>query len=69
MRVDEFSMHELRERVMLQFRSLLHRYKNCKKGDFLNDSRESQDLESICSAKITRVPSQPEVFPNLRSML
>ena len=34
MRVDEFSILKLRERerVMIQYRSSLHRYRNCKEG-------------------------------------
>ena len=35
----------------------------------MGDSREFQDIESICSGKLSHVPSQPEVVPSLRSML
>ena len=34
-----------------------------------NDSREFQDVESICSGKLSHVPSQPAVVPSPRSML
>ena len=35
----------------------------------MNDSKEFQDIESICSGKLSHVPSQPAVVPSLRSML
>ena len=35
----------------------------------VNDSREFQDFQSICSGKISHVPSQPAVVPSPRSML
>ena len=35
----------------------------------MNDSGEFQDFESICSGKLSHVPSQSAVFPSPRSML
>ena len=35
----------------------------------MNDSREFQDVESICSGKLSHVPSQPPVVPSLSGML
>ena len=35
----------------------------------MNDSREFQEKESICSGKLSHVPSQPAVVPSPRSML
>ena len=49
MRIDEFSRHELRERLLskrshLEYKSLQERV------NFMNDSREFQYVESVCSA-------------------
>ena len=35
----------------------------------MNDSKEFQDVESVCSGKLSRVPSQPAVVPSPRGML
>ena len=35
----------------------------------MNDSREFQDLESVCSGKLSHIPSQPAVFQSLHGML
>ena len=35
----------------------------------MNDSREFQDIESICRAKLSHVPSQPTAVPSPQSML
>ena len=37
--------------------------------NYLNDSREFQDAESICSRKLSHVPSQPAIVPSLGGML
>ena len=61
MRVDEFSVQKLREshatiqELTSQIQELQERV------NFLNDSRESQDRESICSGKLSHVPSHPAV--------
>ena len=36
--------------------------------DYMNDSQEFQDIESICSGKLSHVPSQPAVVPSPRAM-
>ena len=69
MRVDEFSIHKLREshvtiqELTSQIQELQERV------NYMNDSREFQDIDSICSGKLSHVPSQPAVFPSPRSML
>ena len=35
----------------------------------MNDSRGFQDVESICSGKLSHIPSQPAVVPSLCGML
>ena len=35
----------------------------------MNDSREFQDVESICSGKLSHFPSQPTTVPSLGGML
>ena len=67
MRVDEFSIHKLKEthatiQKLTSQRQELQEKMNC-------DSKAFQDIESICSGKLSHVPSQPAVVPSLRSML
>ena len=50
---------------MLQNRRSLHRYRIYKKRVL----RECQDIESMCSGKLSHVPSQTAVVPSPRSML
>ena len=70
MRIDEFSRNELREshatiqELTSQIQELQKKRVNC-----MNDSRECQDFESICSGKLSHVPCQPAVVPSPRSML
>ena len=35
----------------------------------MNDCRKLQDVQSICSAKLFHVPSQPAIVPSLGGML
>ena len=69
MRVDEFSMQKFREshatiqELTSQIQELQERV-NC-----MNDSREFQDVDLICSRKLSHVPSQPAVVPRPRSVL
>ena len=69
MRIDEFSRNELREshetlqELASQIQELQERMK------YMNDSGELQDVESICSGKLSRVPSQPAIVPSLCGML
>ena len=70
MRIDEFSRNELREShaTMQELTSQVQEFE--EKVNFLNDSTEFQDTESICSGKkLSHVPSQPAVVPSSRSML
>ena len=53
------------EKVTLRYRSSLHRYRSCKKE---YDSREFQDLDSICGGKFSHVPTQPAVVPSPRML-
>ena len=56
MRVDEFSIQKLREshatiqELTSQMQELQERV------NYVNDSREFQDIESICSGKLSYVP-------------
>ena len=67
MRIDEFSRHELREspatiqKLASQIQELQERM------NYMNDSREFQDVEAICSGKLSHVPSQPAIVPSLVS--
>ena len=69
LRIDEFSRHDLREsqstknELTSQIEELQERVKN------MNDSREFQDVESICSDNLSHVPSQPAIVPSLDGML
>ena len=36
---------------------------------FLNDPREFHDVESICTGKLSHVPSQPAIVPSLGGLL
>ena len=60
MRIDEFSR---REEVTSQIQELQERM------NFTNDSREFQDVESICSGRLSHVLGRPAVVPSPRSML
>ena len=52
MRIDEFSRHELRESEAT-FQELTSQIVELQdRVNFMNDSREFQDVESICSGKI-----------------
>ena len=67
LRVDEFSSRRLREshdtiqKLTSQIQELQEKV-NCT-----SDSREFQDGESICSRKISHVPSHPAVIPSPRA--
>ena len=69
MRIDEFSRHELRESqaTTQEFTSQIQELQ--KRMNYLNDSPEFQDVESICSGKLSHVPSQPAIVPSLGGML
>ena len=40
-----------------------------RSSDLVNDSREFQDVESICSGKLSHVRNQPAIVPSLCGML
>ena len=69
LRVDEFSAQKLREshdtiqELTSQIQDLQERT-NC-----MSDSTEFQDVVSICSGRLSHVPSQPAVVPSPRTML
>ena len=69
MRIDEFSRQELREcqatshELTSQIQELQDRVNS------MNDSREFQDVESVCSGKLSHVPSLPAVVPIPPGML
>ena len=68
MRIDEVSRHELREshatiqELTSQMQELQERM------NYMNDSKEFQDEESICNRKKSNVPSQPAIVPSLGGM-
>ena len=69
MRIDEFSRDALRgshatiHELTSQTQELQERTK------FMNDSRDFQNFESICSGTLSHVPCQLAVVPSTRSML
>ena len=69
MRIVQFSRHELREsqaaiqELTTQIQELQERV------NFVNGSREFQDVESICSGKLSHVPRQLAVAPSPCGML
>ena len=69
LRVDEFSVQELRQghetlqRLTSQVQELQ------EKMNYLNDSREFHEVESNSSGKCSHIPSQPARIPSPRSML
>ena len=69
MRSDEFSRHELRK-SHAAFQDLTSQIQELQETmNYMSDSREFQDEESICSGKLTHVPSQPAIVPSLGGML
>ena len=69
MRIDEFSRHELSEshatakELTSQIQELQERM------NLMSDFVEFQDVNSICSGKLSHVPSQPAIVPSLGGML
>ena len=64
MRIDEFSRHELRESEATFLELTSPKQELQDRVNFMHDSREFQDVESICSGKISHVPSQPTIVPS-----
>ena len=68
-RIDEFSRKELRE-SQAAFHELTSQIPEVyERVNLMHDSREFQEVESICSGKLSHVPSQPAVVPSLCVML
>ena len=67
--LDDYSRNELREsRAAIQ--ELTSQIQELpERMSYMNDSWDFQDIESICSWKLSHVPSQPAVVLSLRSML
>ena len=68
MRIDEFSRNEFREShaTIQELTSLIQELQEIM--NYMNDSRESQDIESICIGKLSHVPSQLAIVPSLCGM-
>ena len=63
MRIDEFSRNELRE-IHATFQDLTSQIQELQERmNYMNDSGEFQDVESMSSGKLSHVPSQPAVVP------
>ena len=62
MRIDEFSRNELRE-SHATVQELQERM------NYVNNSGEFQEVESICIGKLSHVPIQPAAIPSLYGML
>ena len=69
MGIDESSRNELRESHATMQELISHTLELQEKVSFVNDSAEFQDVQSICSGKLSHVHSQPAVVPSPRSML
>ena len=54
---------------MLRYKNSLHRKELKERVICMNDSKEFQDTASICSRKLSHVPSQLAMIPSSRSML
>ena len=69
MRIDEFSRQELRksQATVYEFTSQIQELQD--RVNIIYDSREFQDVESVCSGRLSHVPSQPAVVPSRRGML
>ena len=69
MRIDDFSRNALRE-SHASIQELTSQIQECKERmNYMNDSKEFEDVESISSGKLTHVPSQPAIVPSLGGMM
>ena len=69
MRIGEFSRNELRE-SHASFQEITSQIQESQERiNYMSDSGEFQDVESICSGKLSHVPSQPAFVPSLCGML
>ena len=64
MRSDEYSRQELRENqaTLQELNSQIQELQD--RVNLMNDSTEFQDVESMCSGKLSHVPSQPAIVPS-----
>ena len=62
MRTDEFSIHKLKESHATMQELTSQKQELQERMIFLNDSKEFHDVETICSGKLSLVPSQPAFF-------
>ena len=69
MRVDEFSRQELRksQATIQELTSQIQELQD--RMNHMNDSREFQDVQSICSEKLSHVFSQSAIVPSPCGML
>ena len=68
MRIDEFSRQDLRE-SQATMQDLMSQIQELQEEvNLMIDSREFQDVESVCSGKLSHVPSQPAIVPSPRSV-
>ena len=69
MRIDDFSRNALREShaSIQELTSQIQEFK--ERMNYMSDSREFQDVESICSGNLCHVPSQLAIVPSLGRML
>ena len=64
-RIDEFSQHELRE-CLATIQELTSQIQELQERIIHKDeAREFHAVESICSGKLSHVPSQPGIVPRL----
>ena len=69
MQIDEFSRQELRESQATKHELTSQIQELQDRVNLVNDSREIQDVESVCSGKLFHVPSQTAVVPSPRGTL
>ena len=69
MRFDEFSWNDLREShaTVQELTSQIQELQD--RMNYMNDSSKIQDAESICTGKLSHVPSQLTIAPSLGGML
>ena len=69
MRIHELSRQEMRK-SQATFQELTSQIQELQdRVNLMNDSGDFQDVESVCSGKLSHVSSQPAVVPSPRGML
>ena len=69
MRIDEFSRQELTDSQATVHELTSQIKKLQERVNLTNDSREFQDVESVCSGRLSHVPRQPAIVPSPRGVL